>query len=98
MPSYKRRVEVPGKTSDELYAKISEDIDKLMEKISLGNFEVFREPSKKEVSLKSSMVTATLRCEEGAVSLDASLSLAASLFRSKIDGGIDRWLAKTFPT
>ena len=42
------------------------------------------------------MITATLACEEGAIGLDAKLSLLAAPFRSKIDEGINRWIAKTF--
>ncbi len=96
MPSYSRRVELPGKTSQELYDKVSTDIDRFMSKASIGKFEIVRDPARKQVEVKSSMVNATLICEEGGLRLDAKLSLLAAPFRSKLDEGIDRWLHKTF--
>lgn len=96
MPSYNRKVQVPGKTAQELYDQISTHVDQFMEKAGVGKFEIERNASKKEVLLKSSMVTATLYCREGALELDGKLSLMAMPFKSKIDEGIDRWVAKTF--
>lgn len=98
MPSYSRTVQVPGKTAQELYDKISSEIDRVMAKgpLPIGKFDVQREPSSREVKLKSSMVSATLICGEGSLKLDAQLSLLAIPFRSKIDDGIDRWIAKAF--
>ena len=96
MPSYTRKVQVPGKSAQELYDKISQEIEKFMEKLSLGKVEIERDADEKQVHLVSSMVTATLSCQEEQLELDAKLSLMAAPFRSKIDQGIDRWLAKTF--
>lgn len=96
MPSYTRKVEVPGKSSQELYDTVSSDISRFLEKTGIGKFDLERDPGKKCVSFKSSMVSATLRCTDGALELDAKLSLLATPFRSKIDEGIDRWVAKTF--
>jgi len=99
MASYSRNVTIPGKSSDEIYKKISTDIDRFVEKYTgnLGKFDIERDEASKTVTLKSSMATAKLVCEEGSVRLDAKLGLLASAFRSKIDQGIDRWLEKTFP-
>ena len=96
MPSYSRQVQVPGKTSQELYDKVAQDIERFMSKSSIGKFDVARDAVAKTVSIKSSMVTATLACEEGSIRLNAQLSLFAAPFRSKIDEGIDKWIAKTF--
>ena len=96
MPAYTRKVAVPGKTSQELYEKVSADIERFMSKASVGKFEIDRNPTKKEVSVKSSMLTATLYCEDGQLRLDGKLSLMATPFKSKIDEGIDKWLAKAF--
>ena len=96
MPSYSRKVEIPGKSSQELYDRISKDIDRFLEKTPIGKFEVALDPHRKAVNVKSSMVTATLHCLEGAMHLDAKLSLLAAPFRSKLDEGIDHWLQKTF--
>jgi hypothetical protein len=98
MPAYKKIVKVPGHSAQELYDKVSADIDRFLTKASVGKFEVTRDPSTREVKVKSPMFSATLFCEEETVRLDGSLSLMATPFRSKIDEGIDRWIAKTFQT
>lgn len=96
MPSYTRKVQVPGKTAQELYDKVASDIDRFMEKASIGKFDIERDPARKEVTMKSSMATAKLICQDGFLELDAKLSMFAAPFRSKIDEGIDKWLAKAF--
>jgi hypothetical protein len=96
MPSYSKKVQVPGKNAQELYDKVATDIDRFMEKASVGKFEIERDPGKKQVHVKSSMVTGTLFCTDGALQLDAKLSLLAAPFKSKLDEGIDRWISKTF--
>lgn len=96
MPNYVKKVEIPGKNAQELYDTVAKEIEKFIENLSLGSFEIERKPEAKEVRLKASMVTATLSCGEECLQLDAKLSLLAAPFRSKIDEGIDRWLVKTF--
>jgi hypothetical protein len=96
MPSYTREVRIPGHSAQALYDKVSAGIDRFMEKASIGNYDVERDPVRKEVRLKASMVSATLTCSEEKLVLDAKLSLFAAPFRSKIDEGINKWLAKTF--
>lgn len=97
MPSYSREIKIPGRTSQDLYDLVSRDIDRFADKAAqFGKFEIDRNPGAKSVSLKSSMVTATLNCLEGCLKLDAKLSLLATPFRSKIDDGIDYWIKKTF--
>lgn len=97
MPSYSRTVKIPGKSSQELYDKVAQDIDKFLSKgPSSFKFDIERDPQNKEVRLKSSMATATLVCKDGALELDSKLSLLAAPFKSKIDEGIDKWLSKTF--
>lgn len=96
MPSYSRKVQIPGKSSQELYDKVASDIDRFLEKAGVGKVDVERDAGKKEVRIKSSMVSATLACGEGSIGVDAKLSLLAAPFKSKIDDGITRWLSKTF--
>ena len=96
MPSYSRKVPVPGKTAQELYDKVAGDIDRFLSKTPLGKADVERDPGKKEVRVKSSMFSATLLCQEGVLQLDAKLSLLAAPFKGKLDEGIDKWLAKAF--
>jgi hypothetical protein len=96
MASYTRTVEVPGKTSQQLYDRISAEIDSFLSKTSIGKYDLERDPEKKEVRFKSSMASASLACGEGKIELTAKLSLFAAPFRSKLDEGIDRWIAKTF--
>ncbi len=96
MPSYSREVKIPGKSSSELYEKVASDIERFMTKSNVGSFDVERDAASKKVSVKSKMFSATLSCREGAIQVDGSLSLFATPFKSKIDEGIDRWIAKTF--
>jgi hypothetical protein len=96
MPSYKKEVKVPGKSQQELYDIVSGSVDRFMEKSSVGKFDISRDPSKKEIAIKSSLFSGTLFCTEGCLRLDASLSLMATPFKGKIDEGIDKWIAKMF--
>src|SRR5690242_14657105 len=96
MPNYNRSVDLPGKSAQELYDKISADIDRFLAKSNIGKYDLERDPAKHEVRFKASMVSATLRCFEGRLELDVKLSLLAAPFRGKLDEGIDKWLAKTF--
>jgi hypothetical protein len=96
MPSYSRKVQIPGKTAQELYEKVAEGIDYFMSKASVGKFDIERDPTKKEVRLKGSMFSATLSCAEAQVEIDAKLSLLAAPFKSKLDEGVTKWLSKTF--
>src|SRR4051812_26472252 len=96
MPSYSRKVKIPGKTSQELYDKVSQDLDRLLSKISPTGYKVDRNASAKNFSIKSTLFSATLVCQEAEMELNVSLSLMALPFRSKVDEGITRWLSKTF--
>ncbi|MEK6580726.1 MAG: hypothetical protein AABZ55_15990 [Bdellovibrionota bacterium] len=98
MGAYKRKIKVSGKTSSELYNKISTELDKFLLKAQIGKCEVSNEPAHKRISAKGSMFSATIHCKEGEVEMDVNLSFLAAGFRGKIDESIDRWLAKTFGT
>ncbi len=98
MPSYKRKVDVPGKTQDELFEKVSKEIDRFLKKTPIGDFKIEPISQSKQIKVNSSMFSATLICLEGAIEIDAQLSLFAAPFKSKLDEGIDRWLAQTFKT
>jgi Putative polyhydroxyalkanoic acid system protein (PHA_gran_rgn) len=95
MPSYTRKVSLPGKNASELYEQASLSIDRFVSKAAV-KFDIQRVPEKKEIHLKSSMATARLICTDGVMEVEAKLSLMATPFRSKIDEGIDKWIAKTF--
>ncbi len=98
MPAYSKTVTIPGRTAQDLYDKISVDIEKLVEKWGMTQkMELSQDPGRRQVHLKSSMVSATLTCSDGCMVLDAKLSLLAVPFRSKIDEQIDRWISKNFP-
>ena len=96
MPSYQRQVEIPGRTAQELYDRASQDIEKFLSKVSIGTFDVERDPSRKEVHIRGSIFSATLVCQESRMELRAQLSLLAMPFRGQLDDGINRWLSKTF--
>ena len=96
MPSYQRKVEIPGRTSQELYDVVSEGIEKFLSKAPIGKFDIDRDPGRKEVRIKGSIFSATLVCQEAKMELNAQLSLMAMPFRSQLDEGINRWLSKAF--
>lgn len=96
MPSYSRTIKLQGRTSSELYEKVAGDIERFLSKVPLGKLEINRDSGSKTVKVKSSMAEAELVCKEGEICLNAKLSLLAAPFRSKLDDGIDQWLAKTF--
>ena len=96
MPSYTRRVQIPGRTSQELYDTVSQDIDRFLTKAALGKYEVERNPSRKELRVKSTMFSATLSCSEAEMELTAQLSFLAMPFKTKFDESITRWLSRTF--
>ncbi len=94
MPSYSRKVQLPGKKASEIYVFVEGHIDGLLQRFSMTKFEVRKDPNGRTISFDSSMFSATLVCLEGAVNLEGKLSLMAMPFRSKIDEGIDRFLSK----
>jgi len=96
MPRYSKSVSVPGKSAQELYERVSQDIDRFLEKAGVGKFDIQRDPQARKIEFRSPMLSARLSCSDGSLSLDGQLSLLAAPFRSKIDEGIDRWIAKTF--
>ncbi len=99
MPSYSRKVPLAGKSAQELYDKVSGDIDRFLAKASIpGKSEVSRDPAAKTVTVTGSLFSATLVCMEGCLELQAKLSLMAAPFRGKLDEGIDKWLSKAFPS
>lgn len=96
MPSHSKEFKVPGRSADELYEKVSSDIDRFLQKTPISGYELERNAAKKCVLLKSSMVTATLQCRDGLLHFEGKLSFVALPFRSQIDQGIEKWLAKAF--
>jgi hypothetical protein len=96
MPSYSRKVKIPGQSAQQLYDVIAADIERVMSKASIGEFEVTRDAARRAIDIKSKMFSAKLSCMDGEVALDGQLSLLATPFKSKIDEGISRWLSKTF--
>ncbi len=96
MASLNKKVQIPGKTAQELYAKVSTDIDRFLEKSGVSKYEILRDDAKKRVTIKSSMVNATLDCTDGCMTLDGKLSLLATPFKSKIEEGIAKWVMKAF--
>lgn len=98
MPKFNRSVKVPGKSAEELYQRIAQDIDRFIEKgtLGVGSYDLKRNQDQKTVVVTHKLVTATLVCKENSLELEANLSIMALPFKSKIDEGINRWLEKTF--
>jgi hypothetical protein len=96
MPSYSKKVKIPGKSAQELYSSVSDHLDLFLDKVSLGNYKLERRPERSEIEIKSSLFTATLHCSDSMMTLNGNLSLLALPLKGKIDTAIDRWLSKTF--
>jgi hypothetical protein len=96
MPSYSRRVQVPGRNSKELYDAVAGGVERFIEKASIWKFEIEKDPIKKEVRLKGSMFKGAIICSETDIEMTGQLSLLAAPFKSKLDEGITRWISKTF--
>ncbi len=96
MADFSRKIELPGRTADELYNKISSDLAKFLEKGSPVKAEITRNDAARTMEAKSSMFSAKLRCVEGCIQVDVKLGLLALPFKSKLDEGIDKWLRKAF--
>ena len=96
MPKYSRNVKIAGRSAQELYDVVAKDIDRFLSKTPLGEYELNRDPARREVSFKASMASMTLSFVDGEIQLNGSLGLMAMPFKGKLDEGIDRWLNKTF--
>lgn len=96
MPKYSRNVTIPGQTAETLYERVSDDIEKFISKTPIGKYDISRDPAGKRVAFKSSMASATLVCQDGTIQIDVDLSMFAAPFRSKLDEGLNKWLAKAF--
>ena len=96
MASFSKTFPVPGKTADSIYASVVKDIDRFLSKSPIGKYDVKSNDSAKEVEFKSSMASGTLTAKEGQLQVEISLSFLASPFKSKIEEGVTKWLAKTF--
>lgn len=97
MPSYSKQVSVPGKSAQDIYRKVGAELRGFLEKTPIGKYELRQDDAKKSFSIDSGMFKAMLHCEDGKIRLEGSLSLLASPFKGKLDEGIERWVAKTFP-
>ena len=96
MPSMSKKIPVAGKTAQELYQTIDQQIDRFLEKTPIGKYELERDSGKKELRVKSSMVKATLSFRDGEMTFNAELSFMAAPFKGKLEEGLDRWVAKAF--
>jgi hypothetical protein len=94
MPSYQRKIAVPGKSAADIYGFVDQHLEGLLQKFSVGKMGVKKDPAGKKFSIESSVFSATLSCNEGEVELNGKLSLMAAPFKSKIDEGIDRFVSK----
>jgi hypothetical protein len=96
MPKYSRNVSIPGKSAADLYERVSADIEKFISKVPIGKYDINRDATGRKVAFKSKMASATLSCTDGTIQIDVDLSLFAAPFRSKLDEGLNKWLARAF--
>ena len=98
MPKYHKSLNVPGKSAAQLYELVSSEIERFLEKTPIGKHEILKRESSSEIEIKSTMFSGVLKCSEGQVDLNASLSLLAAPFKGKLDEGIERWAQKFLMT
>ena len=94
---YSRSIKTPGVSAQQLYEHISNDIDRFLGKMDsapIGKIEIDRQPSARTVAVVSKLFSANLICREEQIDLEVKLSFFAIPFKSKLDAGIDQWLAK----
>jgi hypothetical protein len=96
MPKYSRNVSIPGHNADALYERVSADIEKFLSKTPIGKYDINRDAPGKKVAFKSQLASAMLVCTDNTIQIDVDLSLFAAPFRSKLDEGLNKWLAKAF--
>ena len=98
MPKYERNVSIDGKTQDEIYEVVAAGIERFMSKTPGGDHSLDYYPEDYLIKIKSSMLSGTLQCHADGITLSGSLALLAMPFKSKLDEGIDKWVAKNFPS
>jgi len=98
MPSYKKVVPLPGRSSSEIYDVVSNNIDRFLSKTGMGGYDLTKDPEQKKLFAKAKLFSATLICSEGEVTLDVSLSLFAAPFKGQLDSAVDKWIQKNFPS
>lgn len=96
MPSYKKKIPIPGKKSEDIYAIVSKEISAFLTKLGVGEFKLSKSDAQKTLEMESKLFSAKLHCRDEEVELDGSLSFLAVPFKSKIDEGISRWISKHF--
>jgi len=96
MPAYSRKIEISGKSAQELYDVISAGIERVLARSAIGGFEVLRDSSARSLEVRSKLMSASLVFRDGEIHVDRKLSLMAAAFRSKIDEGIERWVERAF--
>lgn len=96
MPNYNRTISLPGYSASDVYQKVSEGIEQVIQKLSVSGIQIDRIDETREVRLRSRMINAALKCDESRIHLDYSLSLMAVAFKSRIDDGIDQWIQSSF--
>lgn len=97
MSKYEREETIFGKNAGEIYEIVSQAIDRFLEKTVMGGYELRRDEESKSFFVDSKMFSAVLNCQDEKLSLEVKLGLLARPFKGKLDEGIDRWIAKTFP-
>ena len=96
MATFSKKFPIPGKSAELIYNTISNGIDHFLSKTPVGSYDLSRNEAKKEVLFKSSMASGTLTAQEELLLVEISLSFLATPFKSKLDEGVSKWIAKTF--
>ena len=99
MPKFSKTFTLPGISADQSFTKITAEIErwKKAQESLMGNIALAQDSAKKEMSLESKFVNATLTCTDGAVTIAGDLSFFALPFKGKVEAGIEKWVHSSFP-
>lgn len=96
MPKYKKNIKLKDKNSDEIFVKIKQELHRFLDKTPIGPYELKSDETSKLITVESKMFSAELFCKNNEIELEVNLSLFAAPFKSKLDEGIEKWVAKVF--
>ena len=91
MPKLHKRIEIPGQSARDLFARIRSEMEQSLARAGVDGAKLSLRESECVVEVSHAMIAGTIRCHEGAIEVDAKLSLLATPFRSKIEGWFEAW-------
>jgi len=96
MPKFEKEMNISGKSQKELYQAVDQHVDSFLSKLGIGSYELEKDTSAYTIDISSKFFNGTFSCQDGTLKLKGSLSLLALPFKSQLDAGIEKWVAKIF--